>query len=251
MSAHATNNAALLGESSQPGLWDDAMVRRAWCVRASSRARRMTARVFHDGRVEIVVPAGSRERAVARFVERHRQWIEATLQKAQQRTADAPALMTDFPPLRLQLTALDEWLPEQWLRPAGTTPLQLREQLRERLRLRARAGFLPLLTTVAQQLEVDFARLQVRWQRSRWGSCSRRGTISLNACLLFQRPAVLRYLMVHELSHRRHMNHSAAFWRHVATHEPEWRVLDRELARGWQQVPRWILNAAAVHRQEL
>jgi len=44
-------------------------------------------------------------------------------------------------------------------------------------------------------------RLQIRSQRTRWGSCSTRGTISLNLCLLFQRPAVLQYLMVHELAH--------------------------------------------------
>jgi len=46
-------------------------------------------------------------------------------------------------------------------------------------------------------------------QRTRWGSCSTRGTISLNLCLLFQRPAVLQYLMVHELAHLKHMKSRA------------------------------------------
>jgi hypothetical protein len=85
-------------------------------------------------------------------------------------------------------------------------------------------------------------RLQVRCQRSRWGSCSRRATISLNACLLFQRPEVLRYLMVHELSHLRHMNHSARFWAEVARHEPDWKALDRELLQSWVRVPSWIFR---------
>ena len=47
----------------------------------------------------------------------------------------------------------------------------------------------------------DFERVLIRRQRSRWGSCSTRGTISLNCCLMFQRPQVVRYLMIHELSH--------------------------------------------------
>ena len=84
--------------------------------------------------------------------------------------------------------------------------------------------------------------LQIRCQRTRWGSCSRHGTISLNACLLFQAPQVLRYLMVHELSHLRHMNHSARFWDEVARHEPDWRALDRELLQGWRLVPAWMFR---------
>ena len=86
------------------------------------------------------------------------------------------------------------------------------------------------------------ARLQVRCQRTRWGSCSRRGTISLNVCLLFQPPEVLRYLLVHELAHLRHMNHSARFWAEVARHEPDWKALDRELLQGWRRVPSWMFR---------
>jgi predicted metal-dependent hydrolase len=57
------------------------------------------------------------------------------------------------------------------------------------------------LRALAAQMGLEAGQLQVRCQRTRWGSCSRRGTISLNVCLLFQRPQVLRYLMIHELSH--------------------------------------------------
>jgi len=89
---------------------------------------------------------------------------------------------------------------------------------------------------------VEPKRLQVRCQRTRWGSCSRLGTISLNVCLLFQPPEVLRYLMIHELSHLRHMNHSPRFWADVARHEPDWRSLDRELLQGWRRVPSWIFR---------
>ena len=70
-----------------------------------------------------------------------------------------------------------------------------------------------------------------------------RGTISLNFCLLFHRPAVVRYLLAHELAHLTHMDHTPRFWELVATYEPQWRELDRELLRGWKQVPAWVLVA--------
>jgi predicted metal-dependent hydrolase len=96
------------------------------------------------------------------------------------------------------------------------------------------------LDVVATETGLDYSRLLLRRQRTRWGSCSTAGTVSLNVCLMFQRPQVVRYLMVHELCHRRHMNHSAAYWRLVESFEPDWRVLDKELLKGWRNVPAWV-----------
>jgi predicted metal-dependent hydrolase len=98
------------------------------------------------------------------------------------------------------------------------------------------------VTQLAQQHGFHFGRVQIRRQRTRWGSCSVAGTISLNMSLLFQDPAVLRYLLIHELSHTRHMNHSARFWALVQSLQPDYRRLDRELLRGWQRVPGWVFN---------
>ena len=69
-----------------------------------------------------------------------------------------------------------------------------------------------------------------------------RGTVSLNCCLMFQRPDVVRYLLLHELCHTRHMNHSLRFWQLVERFEPAHRALDRELLRGWQNVPAWVFG---------
>ena len=111
------------------------------------------------------------------------------------------------------------------------------------------ASSVAVLTTVAVSLAalsaatgVRYARVAIRRQRSRWGSCSVRGTISLNACLLFQRPAVVDYLIVHELMHVKHMNHSARFWQAVESHCADWRALDRELVQGFRHVPRWVFD---------
>ena len=74
-------------------------------------------------------------------------------------------------------------------------------------------------------------RVSVRNQRSRWGSCSRRGTISLNWRLV-QVPVFVRdYLILHELMHLRHMNHSRRFWQEVARVCPDWLEAERWLKR--------------------
>ncbi len=173
-------------------------------------------RVFRDGVVEIVVPPRTGPRQVGDFVQQHRAWIEQHLR------GNRPAPPEPFPPQTLHLAALGERFecvpdPERTgvrlLRQAtagatgvlriGTLPATDRVQgaLLDWLIRRARAAFAPLLAAEARAMGHEFRRLQVRRQRGRWGSCSGRGTISLNCCLLFQEPAVVRYLLVHELSH--------------------------------------------------
>ena len=80
----------------------------------------------------------------------------------------------------------------------------------------------------------------MRAQRTCWGSRSCSGTVSLNLCLLFLEPALLDYLIVHELCHGRHMNHSRRFWALVGRHVPDYRRLDRCLGDSWRAVPAWL-----------
>jgi len=76
---------------------------------------------------------------------------------------------------------------------------------------------------------VNVARVTVRNQKSRWGSCSRRGTISLNWRLI-QTPGFVRdCIILHELAHRWQMNHSARFWREVETVCPKYETAERWL----------------------
>jgi predicted metal-dependent hydrolase len=86
-------------------------------------------------------------------------------------------------------------------------------------------------------------RVHIRRQRTRWGSCSSRRVVSLNCALLFMAPAVVRYLMLHELAHLKHMNHSGEFWRLLESWEPASRPLDRQLMAGWRVIPEWVFKA--------
>lgn len=235
-----------------PGLDESAA---AWSVRRSARARRVSARVFHSGRVEIVAPLRASDRRIADFVSRHREWIERKSLEGRRRNDASDAV---FPPLELRLAAFGEHWRLHFAGGAGAARvtqgppglLTVSGDLADRARLRrlllgwlaerVRGQLEGWLAAVARECGFEYRRLQMRLQRTRWGSCSARGTISLNVCLGFQRPEVVRYLLVHELSHTRHMNHSARFWDCVGQHCPQWRTLDRELLDGWRQVPPWV-----------
>jgi len=239
-------------------LWSDEATEAGWRVRRSRRARRLGVRIFRDGSVEIVAPLGVSPRQVSGFVERHRAWIDRHRQRA-------PRVELAFPPTHIELPALGESWQCEWRSelPAGERRVQelageqggvlqlcgasddgaLRAALLDWLCERARSALTPMLATLAANLGVEYRRVQIRRQRTRWGSCSAQGTISLNCCLLFHRPAVVRYLLAHELAHRTHMNHGKRFWTLVERYEPDWRNSDRELTRGWNQVPGWVLQA--------
>ncbi len=269
-------DAGLLGQLS---LWSGEGTEPDWRVRVSERARRMTIRVFAGGRVEIVVPRWARPASIQRFVHQHRDWTRRKVAELSSRAPRAvlpehielaatgeqfevhyrarkgrarlracaggasggvlevageairaPAAVAD-PPAAIADSAL-----------AVADQVEVRECLRRWLVDHARERFEPWLRQVSEETGLPFAALQVRRQRTRWGSCSVRGTISLNCCLLFQRPEVVRYLFVHELAHTRHMNHSMRFWRLVASLEPACRHLDGELVQGWQNVPPWVFG---------
>jgi predicted metal-dependent hydrolase len=228
-----------------------------WEVRESRRAQRLTVRVFRTGQVEVVVPPRTSRRTVASFLQRHRAWIERKRQAAR---AALPA-PEPFPPAVLALAASGQsWLVDQAagarrrsrdpavlsLRGATQSAEDLQRSLQRWLIAFARAHLGALLEQLAQQHGFSYRRLQIRRQRTRWGSCSTRGTISLNVGLMFQRPEVVRYLLLHELVHTRHMNHSPRFWRCVERYDPNWRVLDRELLEsGWRRVPQWVCGERA------
>ena len=223
-------------------------------VRVSARARRLSVRVYPAGRVEVVVPPRTPARIVQQFVAKHRQWIEERIEECQVQHAALVA------PTELHLPALQRHVqvhlkPEQGalkLRQLGDAQILLRGSVHEPtqwcnalyawLTNVAYTEFQQQLSALATRYDFAFERLQIRRQRTRWGSCSSSGTISLNVCGLFVEPEVLRYLMIHELCHTRHMNHSERFWRLVERCEPNYRELDKQLNVAWRQVPVWMFH---------
>ncbi len=244
------------GEVEQLALLDEARSStQAWHVRPSPRARRLAVRVLPGGIVEIVVPQGTRPRTIEQFVSRHKPWIERKV--ALYRPLDF--VPEGSLPTRIEFAASGRDYELQLVESTGTPrlvadgailrlhgarerPALLRHVLQRFTMREAHATLAPWLSGLAASTGLQYERIQIRRQRTRWGSCSRSGTISLNACLLFQPPAVVNYLLFHELAHTQHMNHSRRFWRLVERLEPGWRDLDAALSAGWRVVPSWALG---------
>lgn len=105
---------------------------------------------------------------------------------------------------------------------SAVSPKQ-KEALEKRYRQAAREYFSSRVSFYAKILQVTFSSITIRNQKTRWGSCSSRGTLSFNWRLMLAPPRILDYVVVHELCHLIHMNHSADFWREVERILPDYK----------------------------
>jgi len=227
-------------------------------VRESRRARYLTLRLLPPHTLELVVPCGTRAVEVSAFVHEHRQWIL----DARRELAKCRKLRAEGLPDRVELRAIGEsWDVRYRHDPHAAVRCHVRDSVlevstRETDRRGADAALRnwlldeadyhlsPWLLRESRLIGRRPASVQVRLQRTRWGSCSNSGTISLNAALLFLEPPLVRYLFVHELCHLLALNHSRRFWAAVARCEPDYEALDRRLTASWSDVPLWAHSPA-------
>ena len=224
-------------------------------VRESGRAKRLSIKVFPRGRVEVVVPKRTRPADVRDFVEAHRDWIKnARARFAAEHPPEPFAL-----PSSVKLPGIERTFCVRYERDDGSKTVRYRVSgntlilagatrdeskcvtaLKRWLTALAKKEYLPRLRALSALTTNAFRKMHVRGQKTCWGSHSSTGTISLNYCLMFLDPQHLRYVMIHELCHARHMNHSQRFWRLVSSFEPNFRRLDKDLNSSWKRIPTWV-----------
>ena len=100
----------------------------------------------------------------------------------------------------------------------------------------AREIFTRQVCFYANRMNVSYGRISIREQKTRWGSCSSAGNLNFNWRLIFAPPAVLDYVVVHELAHRKEMNHSAAFYAIVEQVLPDYRSSQKLLRENGHQL---------------
>jgi len=223
-----------------------------WQVRYSKRARRLSIQVFPHGGVEVVAPMRASASQVQTFVASHSEWIEQAQSRMLAKVAEQGPLLPEVIELplinrrfevrytvsakaavSLHADLLEITAPE--LSPAECWPL-----LRTWLRGIAKTELPARLDMLSERTGLKPQRIQIRNQKTRWGSCSSKGTISLNAAILMLEPLQADYVMIHELCHLQHLNHSSRFWNLVKRHEPDYEAIDRSVDEFWENGPLWL-----------
>ncbi len=245
----AAQQLSLFSEADEP----DALS--GFSVRESGRARRLSIKIYPRGRVEVVVPKRTRARDVQSFVAENQEWIEKTRASFAEKHPPEPFRL----PVRVDLPAIERSFGVIYQPRSGASTVRYRvsgnilrltgktdddaacvKALKRWLAATAKEHFEPRLRGLSAQTGSSFKRMRVAGQKTCWGSHSTTGTLSINYCLLFLSPGLLRYLMIHELCHAQHMNHSRRFWRLVGRFEPRYRTLDKQLSDSWKQIPTWV-----------
>jgi predicted metal-dependent hydrolase len=196
------------------------------CFVHHRRARRYVLRVKTDGSARVTIPRGGSLAFAMEFVRRNSAWIETQLEKRAAESARSKAWVEGSEILlhgaRVVLSSRTNEGMKVIEFGGHTIPLQseeavgdLRASVEAYLWALAEKELVSRTMQLAAQHQLPVRRVMVRNQRSRWGSCSSKRTVSLNWRII-QAPFFVRdYLILHELMHLREMNHSPRFWRLV------------------------------------
>jgi hypothetical protein len=227
--------------------------------RISHSARHIRIEVRPDGEVRLVIPRHVSRRVAYEFLASRTEWIRRKQIEFDRQRAAAPkptqlrwdgsdrVLLRGMEmPLTISVSRIarptvrldDEAITVFCSAGARRDPVLLSRTLRAALCRLARADARRLLDSEAARLSVDYCGPRIADQKSLWGSCSPEGLISLNWRLILAPADVMRYVIVHELCHRRQLNHSQRFWNLVERQMP-----DYDLWRAWLRC-----NGAELHR---
>ncbi len=211
----------------------------------SLRARNYRLTLRRDGTALAIIPARGSQREAERFVAGHLDWLERARARHRRRPRVAEIWLPGTAVLwRGEMTEIRiASIPVDGARPSARPMLSLgadvfkvpsaegdlRPALEAQFARRAKIVRRGRAWELAAQTRAELKHVTVRNQRSRWGSCSAAGTLSLNWRLVQSPEFVRDYIIYHELAHLWEMNHSAKFWMRV-----------EEICSGWREAERWI-----------
>ena len=235
-----------------------------YTIRESKRAKRVTLRITRGKGLEVVIPAGFNRHGIPDIVAEKREWIQRVMKEFQREGKpldDSPLL-----PESINLRALKKifavrykaWNGERYqLVQSSDSELDIscdltamdaqsnvkacRHLLHEWLKTHGRMALIPWLNAMSVKTGLSYRTARVRAQKTRWGSCSSEDGISLNCKLLLLPAELVDYILVHELCHTVHRNHSERFWGLVNSFEPHWRTLEKRLREASKGLPSWAM----------
>jgi hypothetical protein len=211
-------------------------------IRKSNRARRINIRIESRGKIILTLPRWSSLQEGRAFLLQQRKWLEKMIKKS----LPVIGLTTHFKsgglvwlssqPRTLNLIDLGkigrvshEICYDQITLNIPRNSLGSDEEVFSFLQYLAKENLPSRVFLLSQKFGLEVTKVRVGNQKSRWGSCSSKGTISLNWRLLLLHYSLGQYVILHELAHLKHLNHSLAFWQYLESICPGARIQDREL----------------------
>lgn len=202
--------------------------------------KRLALLVDKSGEVQVRVPWRVTNAQIVAFIHDNDQWLLHRLQQVYKALEMRPILkegvMLPFLDSQLCVCYQKKKRPlvfrEEnllWVTNPDNLDQTLENVLESWYRKQAKHHLVQGVQIFSEKIGVSFAKVVIRGQKSRWGSCSSKGTISLNWRLMFFPSSVVHYVVVHELCHLKHMNHSPKFWSMVANFVPNYREYKSEL----------------------
>ena len=238
----------------------------------------MKLRVDSRGELTVTAPRGVASDEIDVWVAQRQGWVESVRARQAESRSDLDPATRGMRPLRIDLPAINEqWSlnyeqsqsdqlrfqsMNELTRPRRSDtnqeaikqsisfklPHASKDELDQRiaarlqkwLRDRASETLTPQIESIAKAHGFDYQSITFRNQRTRWGSCSAKRRLSINARLLLASPGACRYVLIHELVHTEHLNHSPTFWARVAELDPNFRAHENELNQLSHRLPDWL-----------
>jgi predicted metal-dependent hydrolase len=228
-------------------------------VRVSPRAKHVRLKVSAEEGVVVVIPKGFDRSRIPGLLAKRREWLDKHIGRIREHQKLRSAAKGNELPEVVILNAIGErWHLEY--RQTGERYVGVHEQAGNRLLIKgnikdsaacrhalrrwllrkAHLHLAPWLRRLSEQCSLEFNRVIVKGQKTRWASCSSRKNISINYRLLFLPERLVGYVFRHELCHTRVMNHSHRFWDELRILEPGYKRLHGEARESWKHIPAWV-----------
>jgi predicted metal-dependent hydrolase len=198
------------------------------------RSRTIKIKVEPPGKVIVVTPPRFSSSRVDEFIRKSEPWIKRQLEKIKQARPFGETLTTVMVfgkqykknailqnDQKIGVVVSDG---ELNINPVQLTEASISNELKRFLKSTAEKYIVTRTRQLAEKMGATFGTITLRQQKTRWGSCSSQGNLNFNWRLVHCPPAVIDYVIIHELAHRTQMNHSQKFWQIVERFDPEYRI---------------------------
>ncbi len=219
----------------------------------SSRAKNLSMKISERSGLEVVVPHRYALSQVPRFIHEKEGWILQHISEIARKKANAPKLQDGtiisicgvpmtiriFPTRKkspyvregrtLKFASDAEYYDGHEILIYANTLTDAKKALEKHLRMKAKKHFSRRTKELAEKMKVTYSRITIKGQKTRWGSCSRDKNLNFNWRLVFAAPEIIDSIIIHELAHTVHLNHSQRFYALVEQHCPHHRKYSKKL----------------------